>query len=722
MGGGGRPPQPRQRDPRPRRPGGGGRALRSGAGRVRRARRPLVARAPLRGRRPVAAGAWSRRRRRGGLPDRGRRGAARPRSAPRGSRRRRPRWTRRWSRRGPAPRPSLLDEAAATGRAASLGRRGRPDPAAPRRVNRSRPGVPSRELSVSERFRPSIIGYVCRCRTRGSGRDQGRWSKPGGLDGCAHVCPHGEPFVASCVCWGPSPPPVAVLVSLLAALAGAAVVAIATGGRRPGRHGLGGQRTRHDRRSLRRYELRGHDDLQRRRTGLRTRGPSWRRPPQHGADQGALHLAGSARLVPGDHAPREDRHDAGWYDEHPGERGPDELLHQPVQRLPLRRGRRRSTSTAGDTYGFRLSGSNGDINNFLRGTFTLSTKPYIDATLGRRQPRVARRQRPRPHGGDRGILDRARRGPLVQVPGRPRPAASASPRRTYPGLRPRAVRRHPGRLRPAEQRAPTPPELAASTAARASPTARCRSTRPTVAAIPTKAAPPTGQQFAPRIYAPRIYAPRIYAPRIYAPRIYAPRIYAPRIYAPDSYVPDLGLRPGVPGDAFSGAQNQTLLAVSANTGPSRDRLGVHGQHRRLLLRPGPGPHRQASFDAEPPVPARPGPPPAPGAAGSGLLRRHADAARRPRRPRHARRRHRHRHQQDDLRGRRRPRPPTWPAWTSLTAATEGVVVDVAGSARVQHLWDQATGSPNCPYAVNLVAAAIKQIVDVVPQRRAASTS
>ena len=70
--------------------------------------------------------------------------------------------------------------------------------------------------------------------------------------------------------------------------------------------------------------------------------------------------------------------------------------------------------------------------------------------------------------------------------------------------------------------------------------------------------------FAPRIYAPRIYAPRIYAPRIYAPRIYAPRIYAPRIYAPDAYVPDIESNQAFR-EAFSAAQNQTLLAVSANT-------------------------------------------------------------------------------------------------------------------------------------------------------------
>ena len=53
---------------------------------------------------------------------------------------------------------------------------------------------------------------------------------------------------------------------------------------------------------------------------------------------------------------------------------------------------------AGATYGFRLTGRNGDSNNFLRGTFTLSTRPYIDATIGSRQPPVDRRRptSPRP--------------------------------------------------------------------------------------------------------------------------------------------------------------------------------------------------------------------------------------------------------------------------------------------------------------------------------------
>ena len=49
------------------------------------------------------------------------------------------------------------------------------------------------------------------------------------------------------------------------------------------------------------------------------------------------------------------------------------------------------------------------------------------------------------------------------------------------------------------------------------------------------------------------------------PRVYAPRVYAPRVYAPNSYAPDLPADPAFR-DAFSAAQNQTLLVVSVNSG------------------------------------------------------------------------------------------------------------------------------------------------------------
>ena len=94
--------------------------------------------------------------------------------------------------------------------------------------------------------------------------------------------------------------------------------------------------------------------------------------------------------------------------------------------------------------------------------------------------------------------------------------------------------------------------------------------------IPTVANPPTtSQQYAPRVYAPRVYAPRVHAPRVHAPRVYAPRVYAPRVYAPGSYIP-ANITETSFSDAFSGAQNQTLVALSANIGSNTEAVGDAG--------------------------------------------------------------------------------------------------------------------------------------------------
>ena len=193
----------------------------------------------------------------------------------------------------------------------------------------------------------------------------------------------------------------------------------------------------------------------------------------------------------------------------------------------------------GDVYGFRLRGSNSDFNNFLRGTFTLSTKPYIDATIGtdNRQwigaTEISTATLPATTAGYLEEPGEARWYKFRVVPGQQATVNLTSLR----GLRPRPVRRHRQRLRPARQRRRPDPARRRVSRRRArvgDPDPGLQRRRHHDPDDGTK--PPVTTQFAPRIYAPRIYAPRIYAPRIYAPRIYAPRIYAPRIYAPDSFV------------------------------------------------------------------------------------------------------------------------------------------------------------------------------------------
>ncbi|MEO5851604.1 MAG: PxKF domain-containing protein, partial [Nocardioides sp.] len=205
----------------------------------------------------------------------------------------------------------------------------------------------------------------------------------------------------------------------------------------------------------------------------------------------------------------------------------------------------------------------------------------------------------------------------------------------------------------------------------------------------------------------RIYAPRIYAPRIYAPRIYAPRIYAPRIYAPDSYVPALESDPDFR-DAFSAAQNQTLLAVSANTGTQSELVSaptgntdgyfyvrVQGHTDQAF-------NATSSFTLNRTISGNP--------ACVGLTDYSSSATLPPTRA-----------------GARTvivtdtnklgltPGSDDYVAYRAsldrLAAATDGAVVDVRDSARVRALQAQVDGHPRCPFATNLVARAVKEIVD-----------
>ncbi len=75
--------------------------------------------------------------------------------------------------------------------------------------------------------------------------------------------------------------------------------------------------------------------------------------------------------------------------------------------------------------------------------------------------------------------------------------------------------------------------------------------------------------YAPSAYAPSAYAPSAYAPSAYAPSAYAPSAYAPSAYAPSAYAPDT-FSPS----AYASAQVRSLIAVSALDGPSPESIVV----------------------------------------------------------------------------------------------------------------------------------------------------
>ncbi|HEY2878042.1 hypothetical protein [Nocardioides sp.] len=368
--------------------------------------------------------------------------------------------------------------------------------------------------------------------------------------------------------------------------------------------------------------------------------------------------------------------------------------------------------TAGQTYGFRLSGSNFDSNNFLRGSLTLSTKPYIDATIGSDNRQwVGAEDLPSGTGIDRSLAEpgETRWYKFPVVPGQQATVNLTNLPADYD------VALY-GDIGAAFDQLSNGTDLSQLAAASAQGAPGSESQIPSYPAaatdIPTTN---TAAKFAPRIYAPDLYAPRIYAPRIYAPRIYAPRIYAPRIYAPDAYDPNLASDPDF-SNAFSAAQDQTLLAVSANTGsqpetvsaPTGNTLGffyvrVQGHTDQT---PAGGFHvartitdtagtQCAGLQDESNVPLALAPPPG------------APTAPDPTDPQTV-------VVTDTNRLGLTVGTPEYDAYLgsldSLASGTDGTRIDVAQSPRVQALWTQVAGHPTCPYAVNLVAGAIKELV------------
>ena len=212
---------------------------------------------------------------------------------------------------------------------------------------------------------------------------------------------------------------------------------------------------------------------------------------------------------------------------------PGELLHHAIQRLHLRRRRQFTNVPAGDD--LRLPahrGRNSDCNNFLRGTFTLSTSPYIDATIGTDNRQWTR--------GD-GDLDAARPSDgRLSRPGEARwfkfrvvPGQQATLDLTSPaGLRPRPLRRRRRRVRPARRRRRPRPAgggLSLRRTGRGDTDAGLR---------PERHDDSHGKHEAAGLDAVRATDLRA---RVYAPRVYAPRVYAPRVYAPADLRP-AGLR------------------------------------------------------------------------------------------------------------------------------------------------------------------------------------
>ncbi len=203
-------------------------------------------------------------------------------------------------------------------------------------------------------------------------------------------------------------------------------------------------------------------------------------------------------------------------------------------------------------------------------------------------------------------------------------------------------------------------------------------------------------QFAGNAYSPSIYSPSIYSPSIYSPSIYSPSIYSPSLYSPsDAFLA-----------AFSGAQTRSLIGISAhdNADPESVRTAtwnntgnfyVRVQGRNGAFSPTPfhldltnsgGPCSNIALDSFSSLPTIAG---TPGTAQTVIL---TDSTRFAQFSGLAR--------SDMLASR-----------ASLADRTGGVIVDVSASQRINALNGQADANKACPYAKNLVAQAIRDVVN-----------
>ena len=368
---------------------------------------------------------------------------------------------------------------------------------------------------------------------------------------------------------------------------------------------------------------------------------------------------------------------------------------------------------AGATYGFRLSGSNSDFNNFLRGTFTLSIKPFLDATIGQdnRDWTGAEDVSAGPAPADTRLIEESGEARWFKFAVLPSQDVSV----TLQGLT--GTDNLPadydialyGDVGAAFDRLLDGDDLAVLTATSAASgvgDSQVPQYPPETSTIPTKTNPPTGQQFAPHVYSPHVYSPHVYSPHVYSPHVYSPHVYSPRVYTPGSFIA-ANVSDSSLSDAFSAAQNQTLLAASTNTGTADETVSATTGNTTGFFYVRVQGHGDTDFDATDAFQltrTQTG-----NAACAGLQTFPKDYVAPPNPT------------QDTvivtdtnrlgLASGTQARTDYLASLGQLAAATDGAVVDLAGSQQIDNLWTQVAGHAGCPQAVNMVAEAVKDIVD-----------
>jgi CSLREA domain-containing protein len=80
--------------------------------------------------------------------------------------------------------------------------------------------------------------------------------------------------------------------------------------------------------------------------------------------------------------------------------------------------------------------------------------------------------------------------------------------------------------------------------------------------------------YSPALYLPSVYSPDVYSPSVYSPSVYSPSVYSPSVYSPSVYSPSVYSGGEIVGDAYSAAQMISLIGVSGSEGQLPEELNL----------------------------------------------------------------------------------------------------------------------------------------------------
>ncbi|MFO1311115.1 MAG: DUF642 domain-containing protein [Burkholderiales bacterium] len=213
--------------------------------------------------------------------------------------------------------------------------------------------------------------------------------------------------------------------------------------------------------------------------------------------------------------------------------------------------------------------------------------------------------------------------------------------------------------------------------------------------------------FSPSVFSPSVFSPSVFSPSVFSPSVFSPSVFSPSVFSPSVFSPSV-FSPDEVAKAFSSAQTRSIIGVSATPGNVDESVVVNTWNNtgsfyvRVASRGGAfstGSQFTVNVTKDATscnaVTALAPAPRAPAGVSGKMTVIVTDSSKLPLST---------------------PVPGGGTIGDKLAAFAArpdiaGVVVDVAGDARVTSLRAQADANPVCPYAKNLLAEEIKAIVD-----------